>query len=74
MKIIVWVKANAKKDSVEKIDGEKYRVFLKAPPQEGKANQRLIKVLAEYFSVTQSSELIQSGLKSRNKSVVIRGE
>ena len=72
MKITVWVKPNAKKDNVEKINENEYRAFLKAPPQEGKANEKLIQVLAKYFSVPQSSVFIKQGLKGRKKLVVIQ--
>jgi hypothetical protein len=68
----VFVVPNAKKAAVEK-EGDVLRVRLTSPPEKGKANKELIDVLADYFSVRKSDVKIVSGLKSRNKTVQIRG-
>jgi len=52
--------------------GDDYIVRVKAQPMEGKANEAVIKLLAEYFRVTRSSVRITSGLSGRNKIVEIR--
>ena len=71
MKIFVKVKAKAKQELVEKIDENHFKVLVKAPAQEGKANQAIIKILAEYFKVSQSQIRIVSGLSSNQKVVEI---
>lgn len=38
-KIYLQVKANAKENRVEKIDSIHFKVLVKAPPKEGKANE-----------------------------------
>lgn len=48
-----------------------YRVYLRAPAVDGKANQALIKFLAEHFSLRRSQITIIKGLKSRLKTIKI---
>lgn len=49
------------------------KVHLKAPPVDGKANQALIKLLADSLNVSQSAISIISGLNGRKKIVKIIG-
>ena len=42
-------------------------VKVKAPPQENKANQEVIKTLAEYFHVPKSRISIVAGFRSKQK-------
>ena len=49
------------------------KVRVSAPPVDGKANQSLIKLLAETFGVSKSSISILSGIHKRNKIVKIEG-
>lgn len=79
MKIIVKAKPNSKKVFVQKItqptllDEETqtkfdvYKVAIKEPPVEGKANRAIIKALAEYFDVAPSLVSLASGPTSREK-------
>lgn len=69
MKITVKVKANSKKNSVEEGPGGELRVFVKAPPQEGRANEAVIEVLAAHFRVPKSRITIIGGFKNKNKTV-----
>jgi len=71
MKIKVRVVPRSSRDEVVKT-GDDYLVRVKAQPREGKANDAVIKLLAEYFSVTRSSVRITSGLSGRNKIIEIR--
>lgn len=47
------------------------KVKLTAPPVEGKANELLIKVLAEHFDVRRSQVRIAAGASARHKIVEI---
>ena len=49
-----------------------YKIRLKAPPVDGKANRELLKWLAKQFGVSGGDVLIKTGLTSRSKSVEIR--
>jgi uncharacterized protein len=51
--------------------GERIKVRLAAPANEGKANAALIEFLADYYRVPRRNVRITSGLKSRQKRVVI---
>lgn len=70
MRIRVKIKPNAKATSVKEEQGE-YAVSVKAPPAEGKANEALIRALAEHFSVARSRVRIVSGASGRRKVVEI---
>ena len=67
MRIFVNVKPNARQEKVEKIDETHFRVWIKAPPQEGKANRAVIEVMSEYLNVPKSRLVLSGGLQSRNK-------
>jgi uncharacterized protein (TIGR00251 family) len=51
--------------------GERIKLRLAAPAQDGKANAALIEFLADYYGVPRRNVRITSGLKSRQKRVVI---
>lgn len=72
MIIFVKVKPAAKEEKVEKIDEINFRVQVKEPPVEGRANRAVIKALADYFGVTQSGIRIVSGFTSRLKTIEIK--
>lgn len=78
MRIIVKVKPNAKVESVERVtqatldlgikDGlDIYKVSVKEPPVSGKANEAVVRVLAEYFEVSKSQVTLVRGGSAKNK-------
>ncbi|MBW4668753.1 MAG: DUF167 domain-containing protein [Cyanomargarita calcarea GSE-NOS-MK-12-04C] len=70
-KMSVKVKPNSKIQKViEEADGS-LTINLKSPPVDGKANEELIKLLAEKFDIPKSDIKIKSGLSSRQKLVEI---
>lgn len=71
MKYTIRVKTNAKQNAVEEGPGGELRVLVKAPPQEGRANEAVIETLAEHFSVSKSRVAIVGGFKSKIKIVTI---
>jgi uncharacterized protein (TIGR00251 family) len=73
MKIHVKVKPNSTTEEVSQA-GDSFIVKVKEPPKEGKANQAVIKLLAEHFGVPQSQVRILSGFKSKNKVIEIVAE
>ena len=73
MKIQVKVKPNSKTDEVSR-EGDSFIVKVREPPKEGKANQAVIKLLAEHFGVSQSQVRILSGFRSRNKVIEVAEE
>ncbi len=71
MKLSVKVKPNSRENKVEYVKKDNFRISVKAPPKEGKANKEVIRLLSEYFKVPQSSIRILSGKTSKNKIVEI---
>ena len=71
MIIKVTIIPNARAASVEQTGEGAYKVRVNAPAIEGKANKRLIEILAKHFGVSKSHVSILRGLASRNKVVEI---
>ncbi len=67
MRISVKVKANSKQERVEKIDDENFLVRVKAKPADGKANEAVIKALADHFDTARSNIVLLKGHTSRQK-------
>jgi uncharacterized protein (TIGR00251 family) len=72
MIITVKVIPGASKEGIENL-GEAYKIRLRAPAVEGKANEALVRFLSLHFGVKRSQIEIIKGLKSRIKTVNIRG-
>lgn len=71
MLLRVKVRPNSRQPRIrEEADGA-LTVHLKSPPVEGKANEELMRQLAERFGVPKSRVRIKSGLASRTKLVEI---
>ena len=71
MKISVRVKTNARKNEVQKIDESNYLISVSVPPVEGKANERIIELLADYFDTPKRNISIIKGEHSKSKVVDI---
>lgn len=66
MKIRVKVKPGSKIEELS-WEGDNIIVKVKEPPSKGRANQAVVRLLAEYFGVSLNQVRILSGFKSRNK-------
>lgn len=71
MNLNVKVKTNSKNDKVSFEDGV-YYVETKSSPTEGKANEAVISLLAEYLDVTKTSLNIKYGKTSKSKVIEIK--
>jgi uncharacterized protein (TIGR00251 family) len=71
MRIYVRVTPRSSKNEVMKISEGEYKVKLTAPPVDGKANEMLIKILADYFEVSKSSLTIIGGKTAKTKLIEI---
>lgn len=71
MRYHIKVKAKAKVDCVEKIDATHFKISVKAPPVDGKANEAVVRSLAYYFDVPFSQLKLVSGHTSKNKIIEI---
>ena len=68
MSMIVRVKPGSKKGPlVEETENGELVVYVREPAVEGKANEAVIKLLAEYFDVPKSKVQLIAGHKSKIK-------
>lgn len=70
--MIISIKAtpNAKKPGIKKTSTG-YEIKVDAPAEKGRANARLVEMLADYFRTKKSAIRIMRGHTSRNKVVEI---
>jgi uncharacterized protein len=73
MRIYVRVTPRAGKNEVLKISEGEYKVKVTAPPEKGKANVAVVKLLADFFRVPKSSITIIGGKSTRVKLIEIVG-
>ncbi len=71
MLIRVKVLPNSRRNTVTKTGESSYEARLNAAPEKGKANAKLVELLAKHFGVPKSAIRIIKGNKSRNKSVEV---
>ena len=71
MKLFITAKAGAKEERVEKVDDTHFRVWVKDPPEKGKANDAITKALAEHMGVAKSQVALISGKKSKRKIIEV---
>jgi uncharacterized protein len=67
MKVTVLVKPNSKMESVTQNQDGALIVKVNAPPTEGKANKRVIELLAKHFNKPKSSIELLRGLAGKKK-------
>ncbi|MFJ1268564.1 DUF167 domain-containing protein [Legionella lytica] len=69
----VYVQPGAKQSDIAGLHGEALKIRLQAPPIEGRANEALIKFIAQLFEVPTRQVLLKRGGKSRYKTLLITG-
>lgn len=67
----VSVKTGAGSERVEELREGALRVFLKQNPEDGKANARLVALLARRYGVPQTAVRIVRGVRERSKIISI---
>jgi len=67
--VIIKVKAKPKasKEYVKELSKDFYEVAVKEVPQKGKANERIIELLSEYFNLPKTKIKLISGSASKIK-------
>lgn len=68
----VKVIPRAKRDEMVGIENDALKIRLNAPPVEGRANEALIKFLAQMLNIARANVEIVRGETSRNKVVRVR--
>lgn len=69
--ITVRVKPRAHRDEVRRDASGEFEVRIAAPPAEGAANERLLRVLAEHLGIARTRLRIVSGRGSRLKRIAV---
>ncbi len=67
----VRVKPRSSRSAIVGFSSGVWQVAVNSPPEDGKANQEVLRVLAKALGVAPSMVEIQQGQKSRNKTVSI---
>ena len=73
MKIAVKAQPSSREEIVEQTGPGQFSVSVKEPPVQGRANEAIVRALADYFDVSKTSVRITSGWTSRNKTLEIIG-
>jgi uncharacterized protein (TIGR00251 family) len=66
-RISVTVKPNARSAAITQVSDVEFRVAIREPARDGKANLALVDLLARHFDVPKSSITIVRGHASRRK-------
>jgi len=71
--LTLHIQPGAKRTDVAGLHGEALKIRLAAPPIEGRANEALLKFIAESFGVPLRQVELKQGSQSRHKVVAITG-
>jgi len=71
--LTLHVQPGAKYSEVTGLHGEALKIRLAAPPIEGRANEALLRFIAERFNVPLRNVELKQGAQSRHKRVEVRG-
>lgn len=72
MEIRVKVTPNRKKEIVTILPDGRFDVCVNADRKAGKANERMLKLIAEHFGVEEKEATLKSGHTSSTKTVIIK--
>ncbi|NIR29141.1 MAG: YggU family protein [Gammaproteobacteria bacterium] len=68
----IRLQPRAARDEVMGAQGDRLKVRVSAPPVEGAANERLMRLLAREFGVPRSRVSLLTGARGRDKRVAVR--
>lgn len=69
----VWIQPGASRERVVGLMGEAVKIAVAAPPEKGKANQAVEKLIAGEFGVPASAVAVVAGAASKRKRVRVVG-
>jgi uncharacterized protein (TIGR00251 family) len=72
-RIAVKVTPNARVDEIRDFTGDVLQVRLKAPPVDGKANEALVRFIAERLGLPRSAVSLARGATGRSKLLAVSG-
>ena len=71
--LVLHVQPGAKRSEVSGLHGEALKIRLAAPPIEGRANEALLRFIADSFGVPLRNVELKKGAQSRHKTVRVSG-
>ncbi|MBI3222489.1 MAG: YggU family protein [Nitrosomonadales bacterium] len=71
--LTLHVQPGAKRSELAGLHGDALKIRLAAPPLEGRANEALLKLIAELFEVPLRQVMLKQGGQSRHKVVEVVG-
>jgi uncharacterized protein (TIGR00251 family) len=71
LRLEVTVRPGSRREGADALHGDRLRIAVNAPAQEGRANQRLVEWVAEEFGVPKRAVQLLRGAGSRNKSLLV---
>ncbi len=71
--LAVRVTPRAKRNAVTKMEDGSIKVYVTAPPEDGRANEAVVETIAEWLGVKRRQVAIVTGATSRNKIVRLTG-
>lgn len=71
--LVLHVQPGAKRSEVAGLHGDALKIRLAAPPVEGRANEALLRFIADCFKVPLRNVELKQGSQSRHKRVEVRG-
>lgn len=71
MRIYLKVITGSSQQKVEKISKGDYKVWVRAIPEKGKANQEIVEILADFFKIDKQRISIISGRTTSRKLIEI---
>jgi hypothetical protein len=71
--LTLHVQPGAKRSEIVGLHGEALKIKLAAPPIEGRANEALLKFIADLFAVPLRNTELKQGGQSRHKVVAVTG-
>ena len=71
MKITVKAHPRSRRTEIRKINDSEYELWFNVPPVEGRANEKIVEMLAEYFEIAKRRVVLLSGEKSKVKTFKI---
>lgn len=73
LSLTLHVQPGAKRSEIAGLHGDALKIRLAAPPVEGRANEALLKFIANLFSVPLRNTELRQGGQSRHKVVAVTG-
>ena len=71
--LIVWVQPGASRERVVGLRGDAVKVAVTAPPEKGKANRAVVRLIAGEFGIAARAVTVASGAGSRRKLLHLEG-